>query len=112
MTNCQVSENWKSGPLMPHTTTTPAANRKVEARPAASEVLFAKSPKNFEIGDGSCLMILGSTNDHNVVWAKSSALGTMVSGILCEMLFAGAPERTYYERSRSTSQAAPLWSRP
>jgi hypothetical protein len=41
MTNCQVSENWKSGPLMPHTTTTPAASRKVEARPAASEVLFA-----------------------------------------------------------------------
>src|SRR3954452_7461857 len=67
MTNCQVSENWKSGPLMPHATTTPAANRKVEARPAASEVLLAKSPKNFEIRDGSFFMTQPSTN-HNVVW--------------------------------------------
>jgi hypothetical protein len=73
MTNCQVSENWKSGPLMPHTTTTPAANRKVEARPAASEVWLAKSPKNFEIEDGSCLMISAFAPTTMLFRGKSSA---------------------------------------
>src|SRR3954454_2555666 len=75
MTNCHVSEKWKSWPLIPHPPTTPAAKRKVEARPAASEVLLAKSPKNFETGDGSCLIILASTTDQCCLGAKSSAFG-------------------------------------
>src|SRR4051794_40309263 len=45
---------------MPHTTTTPAASRKVEARPAASEVWLARLPKNLEIDDGGWLMVLAS----------------------------------------------------
>lgn len=57
MTNCHVSEKWKTGPLMPEITTTPAASRKVEARPAASEARLAKSPKNLEIEDGSSRMM-------------------------------------------------------
>src|SRR5690242_16841835 len=48
MTNCHVSENPNSGPLVPQATTTPAANMKVEARPAANDVRLAKSPKNLE----------------------------------------------------------------
>jgi hypothetical protein len=42
-----------TGPLIAQTTITPAASRKVDARAAASEVRFARSPKNFEMRDGS-----------------------------------------------------------
>ena len=49
ITSCHVSENPKSGPLISHTMTMPAAVMTVEARPAASEVLLASSPKNLEI---------------------------------------------------------------
>ena len=37
----------KRGPLTAHTITTAAASIKVDARPAAWEVRFASSPKNF-----------------------------------------------------------------
>jgi len=53
ITNCHVSEKPKMGPLTAHTITTLTANKKVVARPAASEVRLASSPKNLEIGDGS-----------------------------------------------------------
>lgn len=53
ITSCHVSEKPKSGPLTAHTMTMPAAIMNVEARPAASEVLLARSPKNFETADGS-----------------------------------------------------------
>src|SRR6476660_1762768 len=53
ITSCHVSENPKSGPLTAHTRTMPAAVMNVDARPAASEVLLASSPKNFEIPEDS-----------------------------------------------------------
>ena len=51
MTSCHVSEKPNNGPLTAQTTTILAATIKVEARPAAREVLLARSPKNFDIRD-------------------------------------------------------------
>ena len=51
MTNCHVSEKPNSGPLIAHSTTMPAANMKVDARPAANEVRLASSPKNLETSE-------------------------------------------------------------
>src|SRR3954465_11073278 len=45
MTNCQVSEKPNNGPVIAQTRITPAARIKVDARPAACDVLFATSPK-------------------------------------------------------------------
>src|SRR6476619_923155 len=45
MTNCQVSEKPNNGPVIAQTRTTPAARIKVDARPAACDVLLATSPK-------------------------------------------------------------------
>ena len=62
ITSCHVSEKPKSGPLTAHTMTMPAAIMNVEARPAASEVLLASSPKNFETADGSLAFALPFMN--------------------------------------------------
>ena len=47
ITSCQVSEKPNIGPVTAQTTTIRTATMNVEARPAASEVRFAASPKNF-----------------------------------------------------------------
>ena len=62
MTSCHVSEKRKRGPLIAQATITPAANRKVDARPAASEVRLARSPKNFERREGSFVCFYMFTN--------------------------------------------------
>src|SRR3954451_7240964 len=49
MTNCQVSEKPKIGPVIAQTTITSTASINVVARPAASDVLFAASPNNSAI---------------------------------------------------------------
>jgi hypothetical protein len=100
MTNCQVSENWKSGPLMPHTTTTPAAYRKVEARPAASEVLLAKSPKNFEIRDGSFFMTQPLPPTTMLFLGEGSASGTDIHWQQTEACFARELPRARIESDR------------
>ena len=43
ITSCQVSENWKNGPVIAHTTTVPSASAKTQARPTSREVAFATS---------------------------------------------------------------------
>ena len=48
MTSCHVSEKPNNGPLTAQTRRR-CSEMKVEARPAAKEVLLARSPKNFEI---------------------------------------------------------------
>jgi hypothetical protein len=58
ITSCHVSEKPKSGPLTAHTMTTPAATIKVDARPAASDVLLARSPKNLDTLEGSLACFL------------------------------------------------------
>src|SRR4051794_20010287 len=46
MTSCQVSEKWKNGPVIAHTTTVPSASAKTQARPTSREVAFATSANN------------------------------------------------------------------
>jgi len=65
ITNCYVSEKWKSGPDTAQTTTTLPARIKVLARPAAFEVQFAallkalvKAPESSELRDMVPSMIL------------------------------------------------------
>lgn len=46
MISCQVSEYWKIGPVIAHTTTTPEAITNVDARPAACDAAFAAFANN------------------------------------------------------------------
>src|SRR6476646_939728 len=43
ITSCQVSEKWKNGPVIAHTTTVPSASAKTQARPTSREMTFAAS---------------------------------------------------------------------
>src|SRR4029453_274474 len=89
ITSCHVSEKPKSGPLIAHTKTTPAARIKVDARPAASDVLLARSPKNFDTLEGSlaCFLLLMSVLIANRYGrAKFPWLGTCpTTPLSCQM---------------------------
>ena len=63
MTNCHVSENWKTGPVIAQATIDPNAMAKVDARPHCWDVHCATAPKAELIEMGIGLEAFdGSTN--------------------------------------------------
>src|SRR6476659_3735342 len=63
ITSCQVSEKWKSGPVIAHTTTVPSASAKTQARPTSREMTLATSANSLFgvrgfLGEGTRIGVL------------------------------------------------------